>query len=324
MRKPNLFIIGNPKSGTTAMYNFLESHPDIYMSPVKEPYYFAKDFISEGDSYRQKVHKSWIGQKINEWSVTWGYRNESDYLNLFKDAQNEQIIGEATPAYLYSKVAAKEIQKFNPNAKIIAILREPVSFLYSLHAQTYVAGVEDQPNFKKALALEEKRKRGEKIPRHTRCPRCSLYYEWIKYADHLSRFYKYFNTSQIKIIIFEDFKARNEQIYIETLKFLGVNSEIIPEFKHINPTEFPRKNKINMWIKNSYIKKIIQTVTPPRLYYSKIIPTGKRILRKRKKRPTLKPEFRKELMRRFKPEVEKTSEFLNINLVRKWGYDEIE
>jgi len=86
MKKPNLFIVGHPKSGTTALYNFLKQHPDIFMCPVKEPAFFCKDFIEESDLFHKQ--KSFY---LDSWS-----REQKVYLSLFADVKSEKIIGECS------------------------------------------------------------------------------------------------------------------------------------------------------------------------------------------------------------------------------------
>ena len=118
--KPNLFIVGQPKSGTTALHQFLGQHPEIFMSSIKEPHFFCSDFHLESD-------RAYGKQRFFD------FRNESAYLQIFAKAEGAEIAGESSTNYLYSQVAAEKIYNFNPDAKIIIILREPAKFLYSLH-----------------------------------------------------------------------------------------------------------------------------------------------------------------------------------------------
>ena len=121
MRRPNLFIVGKPRSGTSALYYLLSQHPQIYMSPVKEPLHFCRDMIAQ-------VHLYSKGRCYLP------HRELENYLSLYRSAKDETVVGEACPLHAYSKVAAKEIYEFNSAAKIIMVFREPVSFLHSLHA----------------------------------------------------------------------------------------------------------------------------------------------------------------------------------------------
>ena len=120
MKKPNLFIVGFPRSGTGFLNKHLGLHPDVFMSSPKEPNFFCSDFHNESDKFH--------GEKR-----CFPYRTKKDYLLLFSKDTSEKIVGEASTHYIFSKVAAKKICEFNPNAKIIICLRNPVDFLYSLH-----------------------------------------------------------------------------------------------------------------------------------------------------------------------------------------------
>jgi hypothetical protein len=141
-RTPDFFIVGQPKCGTTALYEMLRRHPEIYMPDVKEPHFFVNDV-----RYRHAP------------------ATLDDYLQLFADAGPEQRIGEASVFYLWSRNAAHDIAEMEPRAKIIAILREPVGFLRSLHLQMVETYVEVEQDFRKALSLEEARRHGRHIPR---------------------------------------------------------------------------------------------------------------------------------------------------------------
>jgi hypothetical protein len=83
MRKPNFFIAGAPRSGTTALFYFLKQHPEIYMSGLKEPYYFCSDFHEESDHFHQT-------------ELRFPIRTEKTYLKLFQDAVHEKTVGDAT------------------------------------------------------------------------------------------------------------------------------------------------------------------------------------------------------------------------------------
>src|SRR5256885_14863107 len=123
-RVPDFFIVGHAKSGTTALYEMLRQHPQIYMPDHKEPWFFA----------RSNPHPQTEGERSIAFT---GRRMETleDYLALFAAAKADQLLGEASTSYLWSTTAAKAIADVQPTARIIAILREPASFLRSLHLQ---------------------------------------------------------------------------------------------------------------------------------------------------------------------------------------------
>jgi len=286
MKKTNLFIVGHPKSGTTALHFFLNQHPDIYMSNLKEPSYFCKDFHRESDVFHKR-------------KVFFEIREEQQYLKLFSQAKREKIIGESSASvYLYSRVAAGEIYEFNPNAKIIIMLRNPANFLHSLHNQFTILGYENVEDFRTALSLEESRLVGKQIPPGVRTPSFLYYSQWIKYAEQLKRYYDFFDSSQIKIIHFEDFKRNNEKVYSDTLRFLGVGPDFIPDFKTVNPTKRPQYKKLHQLLFNPLLKRMVKHLFPPR-YYDTILEGVFKLFMKEETRPRLDDQTRCELMEKY-------------------------
>lgn len=205
-RIPNFFIVGEPKSGTTALSHFLSLHPEVFISKPKEPSYFCSDLH----------HESFVYNGSHDY---FDIRDEDLYLSLFKQA-NQIAIGEASTSYLYSKQAAQTIYNFNKEAKIIAIFREPVAFLASLHNQYINGNVEDHVLFQDAINLESRRKKGEQIPRKTRCPSELFYAERIKYTEQITRFINLFGNDNILPVIFDDFSENNEKVYKQVCELL--------------------------------------------------------------------------------------------------------
>src|SRR5271154_4327889 len=150
-RVPDFFIVGHAKCGTTALYEMLRQHPQIYMPALKEPLFFASDL-------RARFQRRAAGPLPT---------SLEEYLPLFSPAQERQRVGEASSSYLWSRVAAANIARLQPSARIVAILREPASFLRSLHLQLLQNHIESEKDLRKALSLEEARRRGKHIPRRS-------------------------------------------------------------------------------------------------------------------------------------------------------------
>ena len=311
MAMPNFFIVGKPKAGTTSLHSMLSHHPDIFMSPVKEPHHFHRDYIEEAE----QRHRG---------NFSLPYKDRKQYLKLFECAKNERIVGESSTGYIYSKKAAKEIADFNPDAKILVIFREPVSFLYSLHSQFLRSGVEIENSFKKALLLEKQRRSGISLPEKTSFTKNLLYSEQTKYCEQLERFNRVFCQSQIKVKIYEDFREDYVSFYRDILDFLGVNTDFLPELVRNNPHKNVRFVKVANWLiyhgerkKNNIVRlfpDFITQITRPIL---------SRLFFKASRRNPIDPELRMELMQKFKSEVVNFSETIGTDLVKKWGYDNI-
>ena len=167
-------IVGEPKSGTTALAEFLSGHPGICMSVPKEPAYFATDLMGESDRFHG--------------APTWfEFRTEEDYAAVFAACRAGQLRGDGSTAYLHSREAAANIHRANPDARIVVMLREPVSFMHALHAQFVNETTEDEPDFARALAKEPARRAGREIPTRVRCPSFLHYRERARYAPQLER-----------------------------------------------------------------------------------------------------------------------------------------
>jgi hypothetical protein len=310
MKKPNLFIVGHPRSGTSSLHSYLKQHPDIFMTAIKEPNFFSIDFRKQSDAFHQK-------------QLYFPFRTENQYLKLYKKWKNEKIAGEASATYLCSKVSAKEICRFNAASKIIMMFREPVEFLHSFHSAARFALGEHIEDFKTAMAAENDRKEGRGLSKRVITPSWLFYTEFVKYSEQISRFSSYFDQEQIKIIIFDDFKINSPGIYKEIIDFLCVDPNFSPTFDIVNPNKqlkwpllkrysldspyfrkslrFLFSHEIYAWLKNFYKTKIV-TYQP---------------------RQPLDDEFRIELMKEFKKEVEKLSTLINRDLITLWGYANI-
>lgn len=318
MNKHNLFIVGQPKAGTTALYYYLREHPDIFFPEQKELHHFAEDLNQE----RLKFHG-----KISDY---FNY-NLKQYLKHFENCKDEIICGDATPTYLFSKCAAEKIFKFNPKSKIIAIFREPIDYLYSYHSQLLFQTYENEKNFIHALELEEERKKGHRIPWNVREPSLLYYGEKVKYGTYLKRFIDIFPLLQLKIILYDDFRQNSSKIVREIFEFIGVDSTFETEYKIHNPNEKPR----------FYLLKKIATSQPVSFYSQKILPNSIfRLIKKaiytittiKQERVPLNQETRIELMKKYKPEVIHLNKLLHDNnlidkdkdLIKLWSYDQIE
>ena len=228
MKNPNLFIIGAPKSGTTFLYHYLKQHPDIYFPDFKEPHFFGSDLMRRNDAYNL---------------------NLNEYQSLFDT--DKKIVGEASTFYIFSKNSAKEIYDFNPNAKIIIMLRNLVDLVYSLHSQFVFSGDEIIEDFSEALELEQSRLNGDKIPDQTTVANKLFYTSNIlSLPQNIQSFIHYFGVKNIKFIDLDDIKKNPKKVYSETLEFLNIDSNLnIPDFKIINKNKTYKSKTVRDFIK---------------------------------------------------------------------------
>ena len=228
MHKPNLFIIGAPKCGTTFLYHYLKQHPEIHFPEFKEPHFFGSDLIRKNGAYDL---------------------NLNNYQNLFNS--DKKIIGEASTFYIFSKNAAKEIHAFNPDAKIIIMLRNLIDLTYSMHSQFVFSGDETIENFQQALNIEDKRLRGKKIPTQTTIVNKLFYTSNIlSLPKNINSFINCFKAENIKFILLDEIKNEPEKVYVEVLKFLDVDLNInMPTFEVINKNKVYKSKIIRNFIK---------------------------------------------------------------------------
>jgi Sulfotransferase domain len=305
-RAPDFFIVGHPKSGTSALYQMLREHPQIHM-PRKEPAFFVPEL---------RNIKRYDG-------------GIADYLALFAGARPEQLIGEATTLYLFSHDAAARIAEARPDARIIAILREPASFLRSLHLQLLQSNVENEPDLRKAIALDGARAEGRSIPRNSARPQSLAYSEHVRYTEQLRRYHAAFPPEQVLVLIYEEFRADNEGTVREVLRFLDLDDAGPVDVIEANPTVGLRSPRAYQTVRSLYLgrspgaralKGAIKAATPRRLRRRAV---GRTHAAQWGSPPPVDPQLMGELRRRYRAEVEAVSDYLGRDLLTVWGYDEL-
>lgn len=208
-RRPDLFIIGAPKCGTTSLYEYLEGHPQIYMSPVKEPFYFAPDAV-------RTTHTQFI----------YG-RDEPAYLALFAGARGERWVGEASTRYMLSEAAPRLVHDFQPAARLVAMVRNPVDMLPALHNERVSLGLEPITDFEEALAADADRRAGHRLPPGTDT-RLAEYRAHARYGAQLQRWIDTFGRAALHVIVFDDFVADPAAELRRLLEFLEVDPSYQP------------------------------------------------------------------------------------------------
>lgn len=234
MKKPNFFIIGAPKSGTTALAQYLGEHPRIFFCPGKEPHYFNFDWSNR---------------------LT---RSREAYLGLFEKATDLHIaVGEGSTSYLVSDVAVQEILKFNKDARFIVMVRNPVEMAPALHAEELFQYQEYVTDFEKAWHLQEERRGGLKVPKFVKEWRVLMYGERCRVGEQLERLLRIVPRERVKLIVFDDFIADPGRIYQEVLDFLSVPSDKRENFPRVNARKTPRSRTLDilvqrgLWLKRS-------------------------------------------------------------------------
>lgn len=278
MRRPDFFIIGAPRCGTTALYAYLRRHPDIFMPNRKEPVYFGSDLRKRPP-----------------------YLDERRYLALFDDATTERRVGEATVWYLYSQAAPHEIRAFDPEARVIAMVRNPVEMLPSLHSLLVYTRNEDVTDFEAALALEPERAAGRRLPAGTRRPEGLRYRDCADYAPHLRRWFEVLGRERVHVIVFDDLRRDAAAVYAETLRFLGVDPTFRPDFAIVNRNKRARSARLQRLIHAGPVLEGLGRL-PDRLHHV-VWRALMRLNSVPEDRPPLDPEMRQRLVAEMAPRV---------------------
>jgi len=224
MTLPNFLIIGAAKSGTSSLYYYLKQHPQIYMSPVKEPHYFSFDS-------QTKMTKG-PGDTIPD-AIT----DLQEYTNLFNGVKNEKAIGEASTSYLYRVEAPERIKATIPDVKLIVILRNPTERAFSAYMHLIRDQREDIKSFSEALKQESIRIQNHWDP--------IWHYKNVGlYSEQLSRYYKIFSRGQIRIYEFDQFISAPEELLLDIFAFLEVSQEFTPDISMKLNVSGSQKSKI--------------------------------------------------------------------------------
>lgn len=297
MTMPNFLMIGAPKAGTSSIYYYLKQHPQIYMSPEKEPHFFALEnqnveFKGPGDQQR--------------------FRNAvtrlEDYQKLFESVSGEIAIGEASTTYLSSATAANRIKHYLPHAKLIAILRNPVDAAYASFLHLIRDGDETITNFAMALQAEENRfaQNWEGIWHYKRR---GFYYAQIK------RYFELFEKEQLRIYRYEDFKANSTRVLQDIFQFLEVDDQFTPDQSaQYNVSGMPKSSTLNqLLVKPNPLKSVVTSLLPQKTrgYLSNRLKDWNF---NQYQKPQLSLAVRQSLLKEYREDILKLQDLTKLNL----------
>lgn len=292
--RPNYFIVGAAKCGTTSLHRYLEQHPDIFVTQVKEPHFFGSD----------------LDVKPNR-----RIRREDEYAAMFADAGGAKARGEASSKYLFSTEAAREIKAYSPDAKIIIMLRNPIDMMWSWHGQQLYAAEEDILDFDEALAAQEDRRSGRRIPPGAQGVNELQYTRIATFSPQVKRFFDVFGRDNVKVIIFDDFAEDTIAVVRDVFRFLGVDDAFAPAIEVHNKGNWLRNPGVKRFLKgHPRIARLVNRTIPGSLRHK----AGDLLLKVKGgavERPQrMKPETRSRLCDEFRPEVQRLSELLGRDL----------
>lgn len=305
-RWPDFFIVGQAKSGTTALHEMLDQHAEIFMPGIKEPGYFANELYPPEHRGR---------------AVT-GPR----YHRLYSEASEDQILGDASTQHIFSREAARNISEVRPDAKIIVFFRDPAAFIVSVHRQLVQNRYESEGDLRRALALEPERAQGRSVPRAAPRP-AELLYTWrARYVEQLRRYEEHFPAEQILTIIYDDYRADNRATLSRIFGFLGVRADVSIMPSRANPTVEVRSPLVHRALylaaatRGTPVAMAARRVTrrvPERVRRRGVV-LVRDLVRSEVREPD--PAILSELRVTLRPQVQALSEHLDRDLVGLWGY----
>lgn len=227
MTMPNFFVVGAQKAGTTSLYHYLDQHPEIFMSPVKEPLFFSHEMDPSGNARRLGFRRPVLPRNPR-------FANVEEYRRLFDGVDGEKAVGEASPLYIYAPGTAERIRRYVPGARIVAILRNPADRAYSAFLYALRIGVEPLTDFAEALRAE-KRRIGDNWHYVYRYRDRGCYYEQVR------AYYDVFGPDRVGIWLYEDMKHDPQGVSASVFRFLGVDDAFVPDTSLIhNPASIPK------------------------------------------------------------------------------------
>lgn len=286
--RPNFFLIGAPKSGTSALSDYLRRHPEIVFSEPKEPHYFCDDLKVQGSP-----------------AVV------EDYLRLFVPTTGrESAVGEGSVLYLYSQNAVARILDFNPESRFVVMLRNPVDAAYAFHSQMIYSSSESIFDFEAAWRAQDKRGQGLDLPDNMLFADPFRYGPIFSYGEQIQRLFTQVPRDRVSMIIYDDFKNDPEASYAQTLEFLGVRPHRLDSYPALNSNKMPRSRIAEVGFRRGVALK-------RRLGIAKGVGLLTQLQRwnyVQTPRPPLSADFRAELTSHFAADVSHTSDLLGRDL----------
>jgi hypothetical protein len=259
-RTPNFFLVGAAKSGTSSLYAALGRHPQVFLSPLKEPHFFSTFAVDRRTARLQGI-----------------VRDEQRYRRLFDGAADESIVGEGSTSYLWDPSAPPRIADVAPGARILAVLRDPVERAWSHYLNDVREGIESR-------RLVDAARQELESPDSARWP--SAYVGFGRYAEQLPRFLDRFGD--VLVLFFEELVADTEGQTRRVLEFLGVDPELPPgPSAPANAYARPRSEVVRRLLGNAPLRLAARAAVPRRLR-----PASKRLVWTRDERPEIDPEAR--------------------------------
>ncbi|SRR5579883_1493302 len=281
---PNFFLVGAAKAGTTSIYAYLSEHPQVFFPAIKEPHFFTQ--------VRPSRELQFLIEAISK---------RSAYLRLYASAAGHQIIGDASPSYLWHPEVPERIRAEVPQAKIAIILRDPVERAYSHYLMDYREGAQSRPFYEALVHDMTRPDKGWGIS--------YLYYELGLYAEQVERYLDTFKPERVKVMMFEDFRRDPRAVLYDLAKFLELDPRPLAKIdtsRKYNSYAAPR-NQVLRRLAGAKLSRLLgQTLVPRRLGAL----VFERFFLKQAPKPPMDPRARELLCSLYSPELDRLERLL--------------
>lgn len=289
MNKINTFIIGAQKAGTTSLYDWLGQHPEVDApQEIKDYHFFTLEEL-----------------------FCKGYK----HLDSFYKKRNSSVRLHAGVNYMYfHELAAKRIYEYNPDAKIIICLRNPVDRAVSAY-NYFVQTLREDESFEASLLREREHKFKDKIQEAHKS-----YIGHGMYFDQINEFYKFFNSENVKVVLFEELTVpvKQNDIIKDICKFLKINQDFNFNFSHLNKSGMVRFKWITKFIRGNVAFGFLKAILPLSLKTMISKKIEKINTSSKSTNYRLNNDLRNQLTSEFKTDIEKTSDLIKLDLYTLW------
>jgi len=294
--KPNFFIVGAPKCGTTSLFYYLTQHPNFYGTGIKEPHFLCEDF--------PKL------RRIKTWEA---------YEKLYTWVEPQhQVIGEASMTYMYSEVALQHIVDINPDSRIIYIVRNPADLLYSWYSQMLKTMNEEERDFARAWALQEERAAGRSLPERCNEPFFLQYRRVGQLGERLQNLQRYFPIENIHVVFNDDLRNKTAETYAEVLKFLELPPYTEVDFSVLNTRQIQRSKLLGRFIEYCVASSLGRTFTRIKRKFRMgkldVAQMMRELNMKTPKQQELSPELRRIILDDLREDIQLLSKLTGRNL----------
>jgi len=292
-RWPDFFVVGAPKCGTTSMYEYLSQHPDVYFPAFKEPHFFGSDLV-----WRKRVIPR--------------YQALDEYLNAPECAR----LGDASVFYLYSARAAEEIYARNQNARIVVMIRNPLSMIPSLFHQSIRTGDETHLRLTDAMDAEAQRRLGNiDVSLNNPGVMQQLYYSDVaKYSEQIERYIQVFGAEKVCVIEYSDFAHDPLTAVTQVASFLDLKP-FLPTLEQHNKGRSVRSNNLWRFIKhpNPHLRGVWRTLLPSS-FRRHVLTFADRLVFKARKSLEITPEEQRRIADLYAGDVSILEKLIGLDL----------